>query len=169
VVAGIAFARTPGVGARRAAVVLGDSLGPIGAIVMIIGAGGGFKQTLVDSGVGAAIAAAAHGAAISPLVLAWLVAATIRVATGSATVATVSASGILAPMAPALGHVSPSLIALAIGAGSLFFSHVNDAGFWLVKECFGMSVGQTLRSWSVMETIISVFALAAILALANMV
>jgi GntP family gluconate:H+ symporter len=169
VVAGTFFARSPGVGARRVATVLGESLGPIGAIVMIIGAGGGFKQTLVESGVGAAIARAAQGSSLSPLVLAWLIAAAIRVATGSATVATVSASGILAPMASAMSHVNPSLVVLAIGAGSLFFSHVNDAGFWLVKECFGMSVGQTVRSWSAMETIVSVFALAMVLALARFV
>jgi GntP family gluconate:H+ symporter len=151
VVAGIAFGRTRGVGARRVAALLGESLGPIGAIVLIIGAGGGFKQTLIESGVGATIAKAAHGSSMSPLLLAWLVAATIRVATGSATVATVSASGIIAPIVPSLDHASPALLTLAIGAGSLFLSHVNDAGFWLVKECFGMSVGETLRSWSTME------------------
>jgi GntP family gluconate:H+ symporter len=178
VVAGFAFSRARGVGSGRVAALVGESLGPIGAIVMIIGAGGGFKQMLIDSGVGGAIAKAAHGSSMSPLLLAWLVAATIRVATGSATVATVSASGIIAPIvssassassAASLGHESPALLTLAIGAGSLFFSHVNDAGFWLVKECFGMSVGETVRSWSAMETIISVFALGCIFVLARFV
>jgi GntP family gluconate:H+ symporter len=165
VAAAIAFARARGVGAREIAARMGESLGPIGAVVMIIGAGGGFKQTLIDSGVGGAIARVAHGAALSPVVLAWLLAATIRLATGSATVATVTASGILAPIVPSLQHVSPVLLTLAVGGGSVFFSHVNDAGFWLVKESFGMSVGETLRSWSVMETIVSVVVLACVLSL----
>ena len=175
VASGFAFSRARGVGARRVAAIVGESLGPIGAIVMIIGAGGGFKQMLIDSGVGGAVAKAAQGSSMSPLLLAWLVAATIRVATGSATVATVSASGIIAPIvssassAESLGHASPALLTLAIGAGSLFFSHVNDAGFWLVKECFGMSVGETVRSWSAMETIVSVFALGCIFVLARFV
>jgi GntP family gluconate:H+ symporter len=169
VVAGFAFGRASGLRARDVAARMGESLGPIGAVVMIIGAGGGFKQTLIDSGVGAAIAHAAQGAKVSPLVLAWLVAAAIRVATGSATVATVSASGILAPIVPTLDHANPTLITLAVGAGSLFLSHVNDAGFWLVKESFGMTVGETLRSWSAMETIVSTVALACILAIAPFV
>ncbi|MCL2450620.1 MAG: GntP family permease [Polyangiaceae bacterium] len=167
VVAAAAFARARGMGARQVAARLGEGLGPIGAVVMIIGAGGGFKQTLVESGVAGAIADAAHSSSLSPLVLAWLVAATIRVATGSATVATVTASGILAPILPSLGHASPVLVTLAVGGGSVFFSHVNDAGFWLVKEAFGMSVGETLASWSVMETIVSVVVLGCVMAMAS--
>ncbi|HSY24586.1 MAG TPA: gluconate:H+ symporter [Polyangiaceae bacterium] len=151
----------PGLSAR-----LGASFAPVAPILAILGAGGGFKQTLVESGVGDAIGSAAHASRLSPLVLAWLIAVGIRVATGSATLATVTASGIMAPIVAAMPGVSRPLLVLAIGAGSVFFSHVNDAGFWLVKEYFGMTVGETLASWSVMETILSVFALACVLALA---
>ena len=97
--------------------------------------------------------------------LGWLVAVGIRLATGSATVATITAAGIVTPLAAGLDQSTVALLALAVGAGSLFFSHVNDAGFWLVKEYFGMTVGQTLRSWSVMETLISVIGLVLVLLL----
>jgi gluconate:H+ symporter, GntP family len=99
------------------------------------------------------------------LLLAWLVAVFIRLATGSATVATVTASGILAPLVDQLSTGETSLLVLAIGSGSLFFSHVNDAGFWLVKEYFGMTVGQTIKTWSLMETVISVSGLIFVLLL----
>ncbi|MBU8859083.1 MULTISPECIES: SLC13 family permease [unclassified Micromonospora] len=135
---------------------LGGSLPPIAGILLIVAAGGGFKQVLVDAGVGDLVADAAEGANLSPLLLGWLVAVGIRVATGSATVATITAAGIVAPLAATLAGPEVALLALAIGCGSLFFSHVNDAGFWLVKEYFGLTVGQTIKSWSVMETIISV-------------
>ena len=135
---------------------LGGSLPPIAGILLIVAAGGGFKQVLVDAGVGDLVANAADGANLSPLLLGWLVAVGIRVATGSATVATITAAGIVAPLADTLAAPEVALLALAIGCGSLFFSHVNDAGFWLVKEYFGLTVGQTIKSWSVMETIISV-------------
>ncbi|MFC4020376.1 SLC13 family permease [Micromonospora sp. GCM10011542] len=136
--------------------VLGGSLPPIAGILLIVAAGGGFKQVLVDAGVGNLVADAAKDASLSPLLLGWLVAVGIRVATGSATVATITAAGIVAPLAATLDRPGVALLALAIGCGSLFFSHVNDAGFWLVKEYFGLTVGQTIKSWSVMETIISV-------------
>ena len=135
---------------------VGESLLPIVGAMLIVGAGGGFKQVLVDGGTGTAIAKIALATGVSALVLGWLVAVLIRLATGSATVATVTAAGIVAPIASGLGPVQLSLVVLAVGAGSLFFSHVNDAGFWLVKEYFGLTVGQTIKSWSVMETIISV-------------
>ncbi|MDX6432076.1 MAG: gluconate:H+ symporter, GntP family, partial [Streptosporangiaceae bacterium] len=144
---------------------LGDALPPIAGILLIVAAGGGFKQTLIDAGVGDMIKQLANGSTASVLILGWAVAVAIRVATGSATVATVSAAGIVAPLAAGLTPTHAALLTLAVGAGSLFFSHVNDAGFWLVKEYFGMSVGQTIRSWSVMETIISVVALLGILLL----
>ncbi|MFI5934420.1 gluconate:H+ symporter [Actinoplanes sp. NPDC051494] len=136
--------------------VLGGALPPIAGILLIVAAGGGFKQVLVDAGVGNVVADAAKDANISALVLGFLVAVGIRVATGSATVATITAAGIVAPLAATLDKPEVALLALAIGSGSLFFSHVNDAGFWLVKEYFGMTVGQTIKTWSVMETIISV-------------
>ncbi|MDN6354111.1 MAG: GntP family permease, partial [Corynebacterium sp.] len=102
---------------------------------------------------------------VSPLVAGWLVAVFIRLATGSATVATVTAAGIMAPVVTDMGSVEVALMVLAIGAGSVFFSHVNDAGFWLVKEYFGMTVPQTLKTWSLMETVLSVVALGVVLLL----
>ena len=119
-------------------------------------AGGGFKQVLVDSGIGNVVQRAVENSNISALFLAWLVAVGIRLATGSATVATITASGILSGAAGDLSTAHTALLVLAIGTGSLFFSHVNDAGFWLVQQYFGISVGQTLKTWSIMETLISV-------------
>ena len=138
---------------------IGESLYPIVGVLLIVGAGGGFKQVLVDGGTGTAIAKIAIAASLSALVLGWMVAVLIRLATGSATVATVTAAGIVAPLATGLNATNLALVVLAIGAGSLFFSHVNDAGFWLVKEYFGLTVGETIKTWSVMETIISVMGL----------
>jgi len=141
------------------------ALPPIAGILLIVAAGGGFKQVLVDTQIGKLIAGWVAGSGVSVLVLAWGVAVLIRLATGSATVATVTASGILAPLVGTLDTATTSLLVLAIGAGSLFFSHVNDAGFWLVKEYFGLTVGQNLKTWSVMETLISVAGLAFVLLL----
>ncbi|ARP82835.1 gluconate transporter [Bordetella genomosp. 8] len=135
------------------------SLLPVVGVMLIVGAGGGFKQALVDGGTGAAIAKIALATGLSTLVLGWIVAVFIRLATGSATVATVTAAGIVAPLAANLPPNHLSLVVLAIGAGSLFFSHVNDAGFWLVKEYFGLTVGQTIKTWSFMETILAVMGL----------
>ncbi|MEV0703499.1 gluconate:H+ symporter [Saccharopolyspora sp. NPDC050389] len=158
-----------GTGARfnrnRLSDVIGGSLPAIAGIILIVGAGGGFKQTLVDSGVNNMITDFASGANLSPLVLGWLIAVGIRVATGSATVATISAAGMVAPLVMGLPPAQGALVALAIGSGSLFLSHVNDAGFWLVKEYFGMTVGQTLKTWSAMETLLSVTSFAVILGL----
>jgi gluconate:H+ symporter, GntP family len=137
-----------------------DCLAPTAAILLVIGAGGGFNAVLVQSGVGRAIAALAVGSHASPLLLAWIVAALIRVATGSATVAMTTAAGIVAPIALATPGSSPELLVLATGAGSLVLSHVNDAGFWLIKEFFNMTVPQTLKTWTVAETIIGVAGLA---------
>ncbi|GAA2870984.1 gluconate:H+ symporter, GntP family protein [Actinoplanes cyaneus] len=148
---------------RETSSVIGGSLPPIAAILLIVAAGGGFKQVLVDTGVGNVIADAAKDANINALLLGFLVAVGIRVATGSATVATITAAGIVAPLAATLDKPTVSLLVLAIGSGSLFFSHVNDAGFWLVKEYFGMTVGQTIKTWSVMETIISVVGFACVM------
>ena len=140
-------------------------LPPIAGIVFIVAAGGGFKQTLIDTGIAEVVADWVQDSGFSILLLAWLVAVFIRLATGSATVATVTAAGIIAPIAAQQGTAEVSLLVLAIGAGSLFFSHVNDAGFWLVKEYFGLSVGQTIKTWSIMETILSVTGLVVVLAL----
>lgn len=145
--------------------VLSKSLPPIAGILLIVGAGGGFKQTLIDTGIAEVVADFVKDSGVSVLLLAWLVAVLIRVATGSATVATITAAGIMAPIASDLAGTEVSLLVLAIGAGSVFFSHVNDAGFWLVKEFFGLSVVQTIKSWSIMETILSVSGLVVVLLL----
>lgn len=134
-------------------------------VVLFVAAGGGFKQTLVDSGIGDVIANSITESAMNPLIAGWLVAVLIRLATGSATVATVTASGIMVPLAAGMSPTHLALLVLAIGAGSVFFSHLNDAGFWLVKEYFGMSVGQTLKTWSPMETILSVVGLGCVMLL----
>jgi gluconate:H+ symporter, GntP family len=142
---------------------VGSALPAVASIILIVAAGGGFKQTLIDAGVGNVIKDWAEGVSISVLVLGWLVAVLIRLGTGSATVATITAAGIVAPLAPTLSANHLALLVLAIGCGSLFFSHVNDAGFWLVKEYFGLTVGETIKSWSVMETVISVFGFALVM------
>jgi gluconate:H+ symporter, GntP family len=142
---------------------VGSALPAVASIILIVAAGGGFKQTLIDAGVGNVIKDWATGVSISVLLLGWLVAVLIRLGTGSATVATITAAGIVAPLAPTLSPNHLALLVLAIGCGSLFFSHVNDAGFWLVKEYFGLTVGETIKSWSVMETVISVFGFALVM------
>src|SRR6266567_1384310 len=133
-----------------------DCLAPTATILLVIGAGGGFNRVLIESGVGKAIADVALGSQASPLLLAWSVAALIRVATGSATVAMTTSAGIVAPIAAATPGTHAELLVLATGAGSLVLSHVNDAGFWLIKEFFNMTVQQTLKTWTVAETIIGV-------------
>ena len=133
-----------------------DCLGPTATILLVIGAGGGFNRVLLESGVGKAVADLALGSHASPLVLAWTVAALIRVATGSATVAMTTSAGIVAPIAAAIPGSNAELLVLATGAGSLVLSHVNDAGFWLIKEFFNMTVPQTLKTWTVAETIIGI-------------
>jgi GntP family gluconate:H+ symporter len=142
---------------------VGSALPGVASIILIVAAGGGFKQTLIDAGVGNVIKDWATGVSISVLLLGWLVAVLIRLGTGSATVATITAAGIVAPLAPTLSANHLALLVLAIGCGSLFFSHVNDAGFWLVKEYFGLTVGETIKSWSVMETVISVVGFALVM------
>ena len=145
--------------------MVGQSFGSVAGIILIVAAGGGFKQTLVDSGIGDVIANSITESAHEP--------ADRRLAGGRAhpsrhrfaTVATVTASGIMVPLAAGMSPTHLALLVLAIGAGSVFFSHLNDAGFWLVKEYFGMSVGQTLKTWSLMETILSVVGLGCVMLL----
>src|SRR3978361_1490494 len=169
VVAMFTLGTAVGFGRQKISDTVGGSLPAIAGILLIVAAGGGFKQLLVDSGISGLIADAAKGADLSPLILGWLVAVGIRLATGSATVATITAAGIVAPLADGLDRPTVALLALAVGAGSLFFSHVNDAGFWLGKEYFGMTVGQTLQRWPVMATLISVVGLIGVLLLALVV
>ena len=165
----LTFGTTVGFSASVLTKKIGASLMPIVGVLLIVGAGGGFKQVLVDGGTGIAIAKVALAAGVSTLLLGWMVAVLIRLATGSATVATVTSAGIIAPLAVGQSTTQLALVVLAIGAGSLFFSHVNDAGFWLVKEYFGLTVGQTIKTWSVMETIISVMGLGLVLLLSHIV
>lgn len=157
--------RAAGFTRARLSTTVEKSLAPIAGILLIVGAGGGFKQTLIDVGAGQMILDLSKDWAVPTLLLAWLIAVAIRLATGSATVATISAAGLVAPLAADMSTTGTALLVLVIGAGSLFFSHVNDAGFWLVKEYFGMTVGQTLKTWSVMETVISVVGLGFVLLL----
>ncbi|KQQ57219.1 permease DsdX [Pseudomonas sp. Leaf127] len=148
--------------------MLDHSLTPVAAIVLIVGAGGGFKQMLVASGVGDVIGHMAVQAQLNPIMLAWLVAAVIRIATGSATVATITGAGIVAPVVGMVPGVNRELLVLATGAGSLILSHVNDAGFWLVKQYFNMTVSETFKTWTVMETILSVVGIIFIMLLSTL-
>jgi gluconate:H+ symporter, GntP family len=147
-----------GVGMSRAEVAkcVESGLPPVAGIILIVAAGGGFKQILVDSGIGTMLADWAKGAHVSVVLLAWLIAVLIRLATGSATVATVTASSLMLGLVEGMSASGVALVVLAVGAGSLFFSHVNDAGFWMVNQYFGMTVGQTIKTWSLMETVLSV-------------
>lgn len=132
-----------------------NAIYPIGMMILIIGGGGTFKQVLIDGGVGDTIAKLFEGSTMSPILLAWIVAAVLRIALGSATVAAISTTGIVLPL---LQHsdANVALVVLAIGAGSVILSHVNDAGFWMFKEYFGLTVKETFLTWSLLETIISV-------------
>jgi GntP family gluconate:H+ symporter len=159
------FGHKQGIGSQQMLKWLDASLAPTAAIILIIGAGGGFKQMLVTSGVGDVIGHMAVSAQISPILLAWLVAAVIRIATGSATVATITGAGIVVPVVGMIPGVNRELLVLATGAGSLILSHVNDAGFWLVKQYFNMTVAETFKTWTAMETILSVVGLGFILLL----
>ncbi|MGH8367806.1 MAG: gluconate:H+ symporter [Pseudomonas sp.] len=135
-----------------------ECLAPTASITLLVGAGGGLTRILVDAGVTNEILGLAHAFNLSPLVMGWLFAALMRIATGSATVAMTTASGVVAPVAMGLGYPHPELLVLATGAGSVIFSHVNDGGFWLIKEYFNMTVIQTFKTWTVLETLISVVA-----------
>lgn len=163
------FGTARGFSAEKIGGLLNDSLLPVAAILLIVGAGGGFKQMLVDSGVGDVIGHLAVQAQVSPILLAWLVAAVIRIATGSATVATITGAGIVAPIVTLMPGVNLELLVLATGAGSVVLSHVNDAGFWLVKQYFNMTVTETFKTWTALETILSLVALGFILLLSLVV
>ncbi len=140
-----------------------SSLAPAGSILLVVGAGGGFNKILVASGVGEILAHAAQSTALSPLLLGWMVAALIRIATGSATVAITTAAGLVTPYALTVPDTNMELLVIVAGAGSLVLSHVNDGGFWFVKEYLGLDVTQTLKTWTLMETLISVVVLAIVL------
>jgi GntP family gluconate:H+ symporter len=140
-----------------------ECLGPVAPMLLVVGAGGGFGRVLDAAGVGGAIQSMASGLQLSPLLLGWVIAALLRIAVGSATVAIVTAAGIMAPVAAAVPGTNVELLVIALGAGSIVASHVNDGGFWLVKEYFNLSVVQTLATWTVLETLFSVVALCLVL------
>ncbi|MFH8135337.1 gluconate:H+ symporter [Pantoea osteomyelitidis] len=146
----------------------GNSIAAIAMIVFIIAGGGAFKQVLVDSGVGNYIADLMKGSSLSPLLMCWTVAAMLRIALGSATVAAITTAGIVMPIIAAT-HADPALMVLAVGSGSVIASHVNDPGFWLFKGYFNLSVVETLKTWTVMETLISILGLAGVLVLNSII
>ena len=153
---------TLGVGRGRPFSRVTDSaagaLREISPILMIIAGAGGLKQVLTDSGVSAELGTQLAHMPVPPLLLGWAVATLIRVCLGSATVAGITAAGVVGPLVQSSG-VDPNLMVLAVGAGSLMFSHVNDSGFWMFKEYFGLTLRDTFRSWTMMETIVGVFGL----------
>lgn len=144
---------------------LESSLPPIAGILLIVGAGGAFKQVLIDTGIGEVITRAVLDSGISVLLLGWIVAVLVRVATGSATIATITAAGLMTSAAATLSGPEVALLVLAIGSGSVFLSHVNDAGFWLVKQYLGTNLPQTFKTWTVLECLISVTGLVGVLLL----
>jgi len=146
-----------------------ESLPPIASVLLVVGAGGGFGRVLDTAGAAKAIAQVMGHLPLSPLVLGWLIASLLRISVGSATVACVTAAGIMAPIASATPLLNKDLLVVAIGAGSLILSHVNDGGFWLVKEYLNMTVPQTLKTWTVVETIVSIAGLALVLLLGAIV
>ena len=146
-----------------------ESIPAVAGVLLVVGAGGGFGRVLDAAGVDTAIAQSMSGLSLSPLVLGWVVAALLRVSVGSATVACVTAAGIMTPIVAAMPGANKELLVVAIGAGSLIASHVNDGGFWLVKEYFGMTVQQTVATWTVLETIVSILGLVGVLLLGMVV
>ena len=142
--------------------IYGEAVKDMAMLLLIMGGAGALKQILLDSGVSSDIAGALSGLDIHPLILGWMIACIIRLCVGSATVAALTAAGIVAPFL-SRPDIDPNLMVLSVGAGSLLFSHVNDSGFWLVKEYFNMTIKDTIRSWSIMETIISVCGLIGVL------
>jgi GntP family gluconate:H+ symporter len=143
---------------------LENAVKSIAMLLLVIGGGGAFKQVLIDGGVGKEVAKLFIDSNMSPLILGWLVAVVLRVALGSATVSALTAAGIVAPLMAQSG-VDPALMVLAIGAGSLAASHVNDAGFWMFREYFDLTVKQTLSIWTVLETVISIVGILIVLLL----
>jgi GntP family gluconate:H+ symporter len=137
-----------------------DSVSAVGMTILIVGGGGGFARVLQTSGSADAMGAMAAAAHLSPVLYGWLVSAFIRVATGSATVSITAASALMAPVLAVHPGVNKELVVISIGCGSLFLSHLNDGGFWIVKDYLNLTIAQTFRTWSVLETIIGLSGLA---------
>lgn len=141
-----------------------DAIKGVAIVILIIGAGGAFKQVILDSGVGVSIAGMMTGSSFSPLIMAWLITVIIRLATGAGTVSAITAAGIVGPLIPVFG-INPALMVLATASGSNTLTHVNDASFWLFKETFGLSIKDTLKSWGLLEIVNSVVGLIIVLIL----
>ena len=141
-----------------------ESLAPLATLLLIIGGGGAFKQVIVDSGIGPYLGNLMAASPLSPLLVCFFTSAGLRAAQGSATVAIVTAAGILAPIMKQLHGYSPEMLVLAICCGGTMISHVNDAGFWIVKEYLGMTVQETLRSWTVMKIVMGILGILILLA-----
>lgn len=153
-----------GMSMARVMAIYSDAIKDIAVILLIVAGAGALKQVMVESGVSEQLAYSLKTVALNPLILAWLIATIIRIALGSATVAGLTAAGIVAPIIPLTG-ADPNLMVLAIGAGSLMCSHVNDSGFWMYKEYFNLSIKDTFKSWTLMETIVGVVGLIGVLVL----
>jgi Gnt-I system high-affinity gluconate transporter len=163
-IATVTLGLNQGMDMKRVMNIYAESVKDIAMILLIMGGAGALKQILIDSGVSGEIATRLSTLDIHPLILGWLIAVFIRICVGSATVAGLTAAGIIAPLLANM-NTDPNLMVLSIGAGSLFFSHVNDTGFWMFKEYFNLSIKDTMRSWSLMETIVAVMGLLGVLAL----
>lgn len=164
-VAAVLFQRSCGFSRSQILGFTEQSVASIGMTLLVVGGGGGFARVLREAGIASALGDMAGTLHLPPLLYGWLVAAFIRVATGSATVAITTAAGILAPMVLSTPAIHRELLVLSIGCGSLFLSHLNDGGFWIVKESLGLTVGQTLRTWTVTETLIGIIGLGCVLSL----
>ena len=159
----LTFGRACGLDGKQILKFSEDCLAPASGVMLVIAAGGGFSRVLNASGVGEALADVGRSLHMSPLLLGWLIAGMMRVAVGSATVSVTTAASIMLPIVTHDPHINKELLVLSMGAGSLVLSHVNDGGFWLVKEYFGMDIPQTLKTWTVVETGIAVMSISLIL------
>lgn len=165
----VTFGRACGFDRARLLTFAEESLPPIAGVLLVVGAGGGFGRVLDVAQVDTAIAQAMGGLQLSPLVLGWVIASLLRLSVGSATVSVITAASIMAPLIGGMPNVNKELLVVSIGAGSLIASHVNDGGFWLVKEYLNMSVPQTLSTWTMIETIVAIAGLAGVLLLSLVV
>ncbi len=165
-VAMVTFGRSCGFDRIRLLALAEESLPPIASVLLVVGAGGGFGRVLVSAHLDTAIAQSMSGLQLSPLVLGWVIASLLRLSVGSATVSVITAASIMAPLITSSPGVNKELLVVSIGSGSLIASHVNDGGFWLAKEYLNMSVPQTLATWTIIETIVSVLGLLGVLLLA---
>jgi gluconate:H+ symporter, GntP family len=159
IVALIVFGRACGFSRAQLLNFSDGSIAAIGVTLLVVAGGGGFARVLREAGVANALGTVAESLQLPPLIFGWLLAAFVRVATGSATVAITTAAGLLAPILAAHPEINRELLVVTLGFGSLFLSHLNDGGFWIVKDCLGLTVGQTLRTWTVIETIVGVVGL----------